>query len=63
MSGLRLAIAGLLWDTFFFFVISLLLFVAALAGVTVGTITSAVAYMANVKSVMADLLMRLSRCG
>jgi hypothetical protein len=52
-----LAIAGLGWDTFFFFFISLLLLVAALAGVTVGTTTSAVAYVASVKSVMANLLM------
>jgi hypothetical protein len=58
-----LAIAGLLWDTFFFFFISLLPFVAALAGVTVGTTASAVAYMASVKSVIADLLMFLSRQG
>jgi hypothetical protein len=38
----------------------LLLFVSALAGVTIGTTTSAVAYMANVKSRIAFLLMRLS---
>jgi len=35
-------------------------FVAALAGVTIGIATSAVAYMASVKSLIADLLMRLS---
>jgi hypothetical protein len=28
-----------------------------------GTTTSAVAYMASVKSLIANLLMRLSRCG
>jgi hypothetical protein len=34
-----------------------------LAGVTIGIATSAVAYMASVKSLIADLLMRLSRGG
>jgi len=33
---------------------------AALAGVTMGTTTSAVAYMVSVKSLIANLLMRLS---
>jgi len=50
----------LLWIFFLFFSISPLPFVAALAGVTVGTTTSAVAHMTNVKSPIADLLMRLS---
>ena len=49
---------GLVWTLFAFF--SSLPFVAALADVTMGTITIAVAYMANVKSRVADLLMRLS---
>ena len=49
---------GLLW--IFLAFSSSLLFAAALADVTMGTITSAVAYMANVKSRLADLLMRLS---
>jgi ABC-type uncharacterized transport system permease subunit len=50
----------LFWIFFLFFSISLPPFVAALAGVTTGTITSAVAHMASVKSLIADLLMRLS---
>ena len=41
----------------------LLLLVSALAGVTVGTTTGAVAYMASVKSLIANLLMILSRQG
>jgi hypothetical protein len=49
---------GLVWIVFLAF-FSSLPFVAALADVTKGTITSAVAYMANVKSRVADLLMRL----
>jgi hypothetical protein len=49
---------GLVWIVFLAFSSSLP-FVAALADVTMGTITSAVAYMANVKSRVADLLMRL----
>jgi hypothetical protein len=39
----------------------LLLFVAASAGVTMGITTSAAAYVASVKSPIANLLMRLSR--
>jgi hypothetical protein len=38
----------------------LLLLVSALAGVTIGTTTSAVAYMASVKSLIAFMLMILS---
>jgi hypothetical protein len=49
----------LVW-IFFLAFSSSLLFVAALTGVTMGTITSVVAYRANVKSRVADLLMRLS---
>jgi hypothetical protein len=51
---------GLFWIFFLFFPISSLPFVAALAGATMGTATSAVAHMASVKSRIADLLMRVS---
>jgi hypothetical protein len=56
---LALTIPGLR-DILFFFFISLLLFVTALAGVTIGTTTSGVAYMASVKSLIANLVIRLS---
>jgi hypothetical protein len=46
---------GLVWIVFLPFSSSLP-FVAALADVTMGTITSAAAYMANVKSWVADLM-------
>ena len=49
----------LLW-VFLFFFISLLLFVSDLAGVTTGAATNVVAYMASVKSLVANLLMLLS---
>jgi hypothetical protein len=49
---------GLVW-TFLAFSLSLS-FVAALADVTMGTVTSAAAYMANVKNRIADFLMCLS---
>jgi hypothetical protein len=49
---------GLVWIVFLPFSSSLP-FVAALAEVTMGTITSAAANMANVKTRAADLLMRL----
>jgi hypothetical protein len=49
---------GLVWIVFLPFSSSLP-FVAALADVTMGTITSVAAYMANVKTRAADLLMRL----
>ena len=61
-GDLALAIPRLLW-IFLFFFISLLLSAAALAGVTMGTAASAVAYMASVKSPIANFLMRLFRCG
>jgi hypothetical protein len=49
---------GLVW-TFLAFSLSLS-FVAALADVTMGTVTSAAAYMANVKNRVAEFLMHLS---
>jgi hypothetical protein len=49
---------GLVW-IFLAFSLSLS-FVAASADATTGTITSAAAYMANVKNRVADILMRLS---
>ena len=49
-----------LW-IFFLCFICLPLLVAALAGVTMGTTISAVVHMASVKSLIANLLMRLSR--
>lgn len=55
-GDLALAIPGLLWIFFLCFLISLLLSAAALAGVTMGAATSAVAYMVSVKSLIANLL-------
>ncbi len=51
---------GLMFLCFFFVSV---LFAAAVAGLTMGTAASAVAYMTSVKSRIADLLMRLSRWG
>ena len=48
---------------FLCFFICLLLLVSALAGVTIGTTTNAVPYMASVKSLIANLLMIPSRQG
>ena len=48
----------LFWILCFF--MCLLLLVSALAGVTIGIITSAVAHDASVKSLIANLLMLLS---
>ena len=50
---------GLVWIVFLPFSSSLP-FVAALEDVTMGTVASATAYMANVKNRVADFLMRLS---
>ncbi len=51
---------GLFWVFFLFFFISLLLFVSDLAGVIIGATTNVVAYIASVKSLVANLLMLLS---
>src|SRR5258708_23062926 len=48
---------GLLWIFFLCFFMCLLLLVSALAGVTIGTTTSAVAHMDSVKSLIPNLLM------
>jgi hypothetical protein len=60
LEDLGLPMPGLFWVFFLFFFISLLLFVSDLAGVIIGATTNVVAYMASVKSLVANLLMLLS---
>jgi hypothetical protein len=62
MDGLGASAPELLWIFLLFFT-ALLASAAALDDVTMGAAASAVAYMASVKSRIADLLIRLSRYG
>jgi hypothetical protein len=61
LAALESLMPAVFWIFFLFLLMSPLLFAAALAGVAVGTTTSAVAHIASVKSLIADFLMRLSR--
>ena len=60
LGASKVEVLGLIFLCFFF---DSVLLVAALAGVSMGTTATAVAKMASVKSRIANLLMRLSRCG